>query len=195
MRRYGLIVLLLALPLGQPYAAAPSAPSAYEVEVLIFENRLPNLEGDEQWGTGRSSPAPETTGAIVLGTTPTGSDLAAVAAALQNDARFRLLTHKRWVQGADSKPTSSPVLLQTDNREVDGYVRFYMSRFLHVEVSLVFQPQVAALGSIEPAPAPFRLSEQRRVKSQELHYFDHPKFGALVRVVPAAAAALGGDQR
>jgi hypothetical protein len=31
----------------------------------------------------------------------------------------------------------------------------------------------------------YRLNERRRVKLSETHYFDHPKFGALVRVSPA----------
>ncbi|MFP5350428.1 MAG: CsiV family protein [Gammaproteobacteria bacterium] len=193
MRRYWMLLLLSLVAAGTATAAAPTAPSAYEVEVIVFENRLPDLDGNEQWGAGPVT-AQEATDAIVIGGTPTGSDLASVAAALQSDPRYRLLSHRRWVQTADNRPASSPVLLRTENREIDGYVRFYMSRFLHVEVNLAFQPQAAALGGVDPAPTPYRLSEQRRVRSQELHYFDHPKFGALVRVIPATAAALGSDR-
>lgn len=193
MRRYWLLLLLVLTPPSIVIGAAPTTPSTYEVEVLVFENRLPDLDGNEQWKAGRA-PVQEATDAIVLGTVPTGSDLAAAAAALQNDSRYRLLSHRRWVQAADSKPASVPVLVRTDNREIDGHVRFYMSRFLHVEVNLAFQPQATVLGGTDPAPTPYRLNEQRRVKSQELHYFDHPKFGALVRVTPATAAALGSDR-
>jgi len=28
------------------------------------------------------------------------------------------------------------------------------------------------------------MNEQRRIKSLELNYFDHPRFGVLARVVP-----------
>lgn len=192
--RHWLLLLLLFVPQAAVLAAAPSAPSTYEIEVLVFENRLPDLDGAEQWGVSRSNPALEAADAVILGRIPASSDLAAVAAGLENDARYRLLTHRRWVQVADNKPASSPVLLRTDNSEVDGYVRFYVSRFLHVEINLAFQPQVAALGGTDPAPTPYRLTEQRRIKSQELYYFDHPKFGALVRIVPATAAALGSER-
>jgi len=40
---------------------------------------------------------------------------------------------------------------------------------------------LAGTGQITPA---YRLTEARRVKSSETYYFDHPKFGALVRVSP-----------
>lgn len=192
MRRYCITLLLLLAPIGTVSAAAPPAASTYEIEVLVFENRLPDLEGNEQWTAGASKQ--EAVNPIALGATPATSDLAKAATALQNDPRYRLLAHRRWIQAADGRSASSPVLVQTDNRELDGYVRFYMSRFLHVELSLALQPQGPALGSIEPALAPYRLTEQRRIRSQELHYFDHPKFGALVRVVPATAAALGGER-
>lgn len=35
----------------------------------------------------------------------------------------------------------------------------------------------------EPRFQRYRLRESRRVRTDELHYFDHPKFGAIVRVV------------
>lgn len=196
MYRFWVVILVCLTPLMAVHAAAPATANTYEVEVMVFENRLPDLEGDEQWvgGRGKTAAEVEVVDAITLGSPPSGSDLAAVAATLQNDARYRLLVHRRWIQAADNKPDSSAVLLRTENREIDGQVRFYMSRFLHVELNLAFQPPVAALGGIDPAPPAYRLNEQRRVKSQELHYFDHPKFGALVRILPATAAALGSDR-
>lgn len=190
------LVILLAhfalFPAGIRAAATP-APGAYEVEVLVFEQRLPDLEANEQWTTGRELPIPTVGDAITLGATPLGADLSAAAAGLQNDARYRVLLHRRWVQGADGKTTSKSILLGSENEELFGYLRFYMSRYLHVELNLVFRPGGGAVGT-EQNDVGFRLIEQRRIKSLENHYFDHPKFGALVRVSPAATAALGGDR-
>jgi hypothetical protein len=31
----------------------------------------------------------------------------------------------------------------------------------------------------------YRLTEHRRIKLQEVHYLDHPKFGVLVRITQA----------
>jgi hypothetical protein len=57
-----------------------------------------------------------------------------------------------------------------------------MSRHLHLDVNLLFRD--AATASAPGGSLVYRLSEQRKLKSQETHYFDHPKFGVLVRVMP-----------
>ena len=101
MRRYCITLLLLLAPIGTVSAAAPPAASTYEIEVLVFENRLPDLEGNEQWTAGASKQ--EAVNPIALGATPATSDLAKAATALQNDPRYRLLAHRRWIQAADGR--------------------------------------------------------------------------------------------
>ena len=48
------------------------------------------------------------------------------------------------------------------------------------------------LAEADATPRLFRLTESRRMRSRELHYLDHPLFGALVEAwpleLPAAAA-------
>jgi hypothetical protein len=66
--------------------------------------------------------------------------------------------------------------------ELDGTIRFFMSRHLHLDVNLLFRESVAA--GEQRGTVVYHLSEQRKLKSQETHYFDHPKFGVLVRVMP-----------
>lgn len=164
-----------------PAFGAPS--TNYEVEVLVFETLLPELEGSELW-TRLELPADAAASAKAedLGT---ASGFAAAAAALQADGRYRVLLQKRWVQNADAKSNVPAVSLTTVNRELDGILRFYLSRFLHLELNASFQPQAATIGS-DAAPS-YVISEQRRIKSNEVHYFDHPKFGVLVKVSPAPA--------
>jgi len=41
-----LIFVLLSVTCTPAYAAAPST-NIYEIEVVVFENRIPDLEGDE----------------------------------------------------------------------------------------------------------------------------------------------------
>lgn len=191
-RFIAVVLVVLSAAVGA-HAAAPS-PTAFEVEVVVFETRLPDLEAGELWtlSTKKPADAPEAIAppAVAAG----GSELSAAVTALQNDQRFRVLTHQRWVQPAEAKAATKPVLVRSGDREVDGTLLFYVNRFLHVELNLGFQPPRGVLGSSAPVAEPngalYRINEQRRIKSQEVHYFDHPKFGVLVRVAPASAGAI-----
>jgi hypothetical protein len=88
----------------------------------------------------------------------------------------------------------------------EGTARLWVARYLHLDVDLVYR----RLGKVEvhqgntpattgtdelpatgPAPATvrevlqeFRMQQTRRMRSRELHFFDHPAFGLLVSVVP-----------
>jgi hypothetical protein len=70
----------------------------------------------------------------------------------------------------------------------------YLSRFLHVNLDLTYRGAAAAAsaapstGLDEFTFAPrYELETERNVRSGELHYFDHPAFGVLVKVTPLPA--------
>lgn len=74
----------------------------------------------------------------------------------------------------------------------DGIIRLRKSRFLHLDVDFAYFPDVLEQPGLEAGdgtagrvrlPANYvRLTESRRVKPDELHYFDHPLFGLIVQV-------------
>jgi hypothetical protein len=82
---------------------------------------------------------------------------------------------------------------------IDGTVRIRSSSFLYADLDLVlFKPPPAAFAAALPAPgetgaviaaAPqpdppeyVRLRESRRIRLNDLQYFDHPLFGAIMQV-------------
>ncbi len=94
-----------------------------------------------------------------------------------------------------AEPPPAPLL--------EGTLRLYRSRYLHLEADLLYRPGTPPEGV---AGRVFRLTESRRMRSGRLHYLDHPLFGVLVearRLVrpeppapapePAAAPAPAGD--
>ena len=81
------------------------------------------------------------------------------------------------------KTQALPVTI--DSESVRGTIRLYVARYLHAEAHLVFENPSAA------AEAQFELKESRRMRSGELHYFDHPVFGMLLRATPYEAP--GGE--
>jgi hypothetical protein len=178
------LIAIVCLVIGFAGVASAAATSNYDVEIVVFENQMPDLEGGENLASTRPRDLIADLTIAEVPPAPSGEGgLAAAVQTLGKDARYRILAHQRWTQGADAKSATKPVRITDATQKLDGVFRFYLSRFLHVEMSLVLQDGAAA----NPGEAlVYRLQEHRRVRTQELHYFDHPKFGALVRVTPAA---------
>lgn len=191
VKRLFLILILTFIPGMLPYAAAPSS-NVYEIEVIVFENRLPDLEGGEFWTRKEEkNTGMEMSDAVSVGEKPAAdSGLSATAAALESSGRHHVLAHLRWQQSAEAKSVSKPVKITSTDGALDGALRFYLSRFLLVDLSLTLREGAMSAGmpgSAGPEATAYRLIEGRRVKLAETHYFDHPKFGALVRVSPIKA--------
>jgi hypothetical protein len=185
---YLFLSLLGACLLGMvsPAFAAPEKEkeTSYDIEVLVFENNLPELIGEELFARDVKPLTARDLDKAVPPDSPLADSLLGVAAGqLSKDGHYRLLAQARWQQTLDpsGKAAVKPVRINAGkDDELDGTVRFYMSRFLHLDVQLLFREP----GSSASTPLTYRISEQRRVKSQETHYFDHPKFGVLVRIMP-----------
>ncbi|MEJ2274751.1 MAG: CsiV family protein [Woeseiaceae bacterium] len=116
---------------------------------------------------------------------------------------YEPLMHFGWTQVTWPEEQTEPIPLHLFARPpeaLDGTLELYLSRFLHLVVDL-------RLRSSEPGPAPsagsgfdgfgadrmpgealvrppvyFRINDDRILRSGELRYFDHPKFGMLARV-------------
>lgn len=81
---------------------------------------------------------------------------------------------------------------------LDGIIRLRVSRFVHVDVDMAYFPDNPSILAPPAAPSPggtpdaipsngqhadyVRLTQSRKVKLNELDYFDHPLFGLLVQV-------------
>ena len=67
----------------------------------------------------------------------------------------------------------------------DGIIRLRTSRFLHLDVDIAYFPEVLEQPSHSQGRRGadyVRLTESRRIRLEELHYFDHPLFGVIVQV-------------
>jgi hypothetical protein len=114
---------------------------------------------------------------------------------------YEPLVHVGWVQPGLPETDAVPIDLGTLGlSNPRGTVRVHLSRFLHITLDLTYLGKSSAAGSdlrgdgldeIVLAPH-YRLTATRNVRSGELHYFDHPAFGVLVRVTPVPAEVSGG---
>jgi Peptidoglycan-binding protein, CsiV len=114
---------------------------------------------------------------------------------------YEPLAHVGWVQPGLPEADAVPIDLGTLGiLNPRGTVRVHLSRFLHITLDLTYQAKESAaplassadgLNEIVLAPQ-YRLQAARSARSNELHYFDHPAFGVLVRVTPVPAEVSSG---
>lgn len=124
---------------------------------------------------------------------------------------YEPLLHVAWQQPgyepADARPLDLSRLAELPER-LRGEARLYRSRFLHLglELELLSAPRgdlPAGMSRPRPLtqagngaegeplaalePDVYRLSERRKLRSGELHYYDHPRYGVLAKVTPVEA--------
>ena len=181
MTRKPMLNRLLWLSLLVPLLAAPAlcaAPRLYDVEVIIFSNN--GAASDEELVD-----RPDAQLAPDRGTGPAGEFTALPARG------YHVLFHRAWRQPAydRARAVGYPVHTPAAGRHgsVSGTVTLLKERYLHLDVDLRMTTGAAVTAPYADGPggAPvYRLSERRRIRSGELHYFDHPRFGMIARVTP-----------
>lgn len=101
--------------------------------------------------------------------------------------------HKTPELHEDSLDNLSPWATE-ETGELKGKIKVILARYLHVDVDMIFEPQLAQSGDIfriedavteEIKPVVYRLKQtRRRMRSRELHYIDNPVLGMLILITP-----------
>ena len=130
--------------------------------------------------------------------------LGAVRNRLRRSARYRPLLHMGWRLPGLSSDAARPVHVGpgpgegeagaakpagAERATVHGTMTVSLARYLQVDVDLLYTRPAggeAAAPDTAPdtTPARFRLVSERRMRSGELHYVDHPLFGVLILLTP-----------
>ena len=200
----GLCPLLLCL-LMAPVMAAED-PEFYDVEVVIFSNPDADSGGEELLVTAQAAPSQDasltatgmdtTLNEPVFSTPENGlHTLDAIRAALTPARGYRVLAKLAWRQpGLDREHAQAYPVHGTSGpglSSLDGTITLIRERYLHLAIDLSESvPGAGAAdlyGNPTAAPPAYRLTESRRIRSGELHYFDHPRLGVIARVTPVQA--------
>lgn len=174
---------------------------SYDVELLIVRTLTSNAS-PEEWGMeaaaagqrlaipddepspfGATEPAP-----IASATFPAlpaaKFKLTAIADTLRRSRNFQPLAHFGWTQPgyprdvAKYLPINSMVPAGSGLR---GQIALSRGRYLHLTVDLVYD----APGAAGESSQRFVLRQTRRMRSNERHYLDHPRFGVIAIVTPS----------
>jgi Peptidoglycan-binding protein, CsiV len=110
---------------------------------------------------------------------------------------YHPLVHGGWVQLGLPDTSALPVdlgVLGVTNPA--GTVRLTLTRFLHVKLDLTYSDNQAVQRGPAAGPddltdlpiAPhYHIGDERTTRSGEVHYFDHPAFGVLIKITPVKA--------
>lgn len=164
------IIVLIAIA-GQNVLAAGN----YHVEALIFtingydnfasQNGEPGTAGYGQYNQFekiRPSKAPDkgrSWGVKPLYLNKHASNIRAAG-------NYNIVSHTAW--GVQSKPYSRSAAQSIITDDIDGWVKVFAKSLLFTHMDIVVK------GS--------RIQEKRRLKLDEIHYFDNEKFGVLLTV-------------
>lgn len=191
-----LSVLFLA---GLLFSVPVQAQQWYQVELVVFE-QLSSSSDEQSPVLPPSDPAnvtPQTSNNKIQ--PARRESLAGIAERLRNSANYRVLGYHSWQQSAISKNASPRVAI--DGERLSGHIRFYKSSYLHAELDLWLQDdsQRSAGDAAFQGPRYPNLRESRRLRSKEVHYFDHPRFGAILQLIPvntpdAVLASMQGSE-
>ncbi len=208
----GSLALILAAVLSLS-AIPASAITWYTVEVIAFKRAGDAALQAEIWPADPGRP--DVLGAVSLTSGPSDGSrgfellessrlkLRDVAARLRRSEAYQPLLHIAWRQPGYTRGRARTVHIHSrlpnpyqsagDIGVIDGTLRLSRARYLHLDTDLLYfrsDPDRASLGFSVPSQASvFRMREDRRMRSSELHYLDHPMFGLLVLVTPNSPAA------
>jgi hypothetical protein len=191
-----LVVVLLA---GGAASAQQSGLQSYDVELVIFQH-LAGSESPESWALeagmadermmipdeepspfGGQSAAPTATASFPA--LPASKyKLTAVEEQLRRSRRYRPLAHVGWTQPGFPRKEAKylPLSGMVDpSAGVVGQLALSRGRYLHLTLDLVFTPP-------EESGQRYVLRQTRRMRSNERHYFDHPRFGVIAIITPSA---------
>ena len=110
-------------------------------------------------------------------------------ARLERSGRYRVLLHGAWIAPIPDRDAPLPMLIQAGDRSgdqwrIEGTIAVTLGRYLHADVALRYR--LDPLAGTDPLATPdyLELHELRRLRSGELHYLDHPRFGVLLQIDP-----------
>lgn len=140
---------------------APVYAKDYIVEVIIFENTSESSVTEPH--AYQAPRKPKTNGSTWA---LDNQLLTEQADKISNSGGYILRHHFAW--GQESLPYSKSTTYTVVENDTQGFIKVYADQLLFANIDIDFKG--------------FRMVEKRRLKLNEKHFFDHPKFGLLLQV-------------
>ena len=199
MHKYLSGILVLSLFLLMPQTAAARD---YAIEMIVFEQATGGVEADsdqdEKWDFSDRKIGHHLQRMATLASRSNDFPVSITLDRLQQarsrltQAGHRILRTASWIQPSAVYQYASLISLGLANTSLTyGFIRIYKTSLIYADIDLQFSPASPA-SAYSPASPPdqlperYFLSEKRRLKFNETHYFDHPKFAVILGIWPLA---------
>lgn len=170
----------------------------FKVEIIVFQTLALRGWTEEYWPVDPE--IIDTEDAIVKRPLARSQNmLNSQVAKMTSRAGYKVLFHQSWLVQAVTEKNAKPILIlvepnRTGQARLEGSIKFYKSRHPHVITKLELEQKIptrireklAEHQQINLEDLPeywrFNINESKRINSNQLHYLDHPLFGALIQI-------------
>jgi hypothetical protein len=163
--------------------SAKATPEEWRLEAGTADQHLAITDEDAQEAGTLVAPPPPTAPTTTFPALPQGKfKLTAIADTLKRSRNYQPLAHFGWTQPGYAR--GEPRYLSIDElvppgTGLSGQIALSRGRYLHLTLELVYD-------SPEEGGARMVLRQTRRMRSNERHYIDHPKFGVIAIITPSS---------
>ncbi|MDY6946904.1 MAG: CsiV family protein [Pseudomonadota bacterium] len=200
-RKLGVAVLLAALMSVGPAVAQQASVQSYDVELLIFRN-LGGHDTPESWGaeaadanqrldipddeSSAPAPAPVVAPTTTFPALPAAKmKLTAIEDSLRRSRGYQPVAHIGWTQPGYARNSAqylSVGSLVPGSSGLQGQIALSRGRYLHLTLDLMLDSTASGDGQR------YVLRQTRRMRSNERHYIDSPKFGVIAVITPSSGS-------
>ncbi len=189
--------MLATLACGLPAVSQESAPTVYNIEIVVF--RATSAQGGaENWageaGTTNTiagdegSSTSSQVGHFVAAIPSSAYQLTEIENRLRSSGAYVPVAHAAWSQTASGWGTRAGFPVQrlgVDVPGLSGTVFLERGQYLHLGMTLTYADPSPPGGLGAASGTPFTINQSRRIKFYERNYYDHPAFGVIALVSPA----------
>ena len=148
---------------------------SYQIELIVFSQSGPNTEAFDQ--TSSQIEWPNSLTELSAYTKADQLILTDSISGLSKNSAYQPIFHSAWIQSVEENSPGSPVHIQSSDGKLNGFVQMQRGRILQLIIDLEYTPT-----DINGEAFIYRLNEKRPFQLNDVHYFDHPKFGAITKV-------------
>ena len=166
MKLSTIAVFIIALLINLGVNTAAQASGNYHIEVIVFDN-VNSGEKANSFSNNQPIELPNNGKTWRYST----AYLNSYANKLRNSSAYQVLQHTAW--GQRSAGYNRSAAKQLSGNGMNGWVKVYAKSLLFAQLDINFRGR--------------KIKERRRLKLNEVHYFDNAGFGVLLRVSRANA--------